>query len=59
MTEKNEMGSVSHAAERCVELPAELMSERLCVVYLYFRQWTGTVSMCQGQTMGLPFARGR
>lgn len=47
MTEKNEMGSVSHAAARCVELPAELMSERLCVVYLYFRQWTGTVSMCQ------------
>ena len=47
MTEKNEMGSVSHAAERCVELPAELMSDRLCVVYLYFRQWTGTVSMCQ------------
>ena len=41
----NVINSTSDAASNCVDLPPELMAENLVVIYLFFRQWTGTVSM--------------
>lgn len=41
----NVINSTSSVAAQCVELPSELKAEKLCVVYLFFRQWTGTASM--------------
>ncbi len=41
----NVINSTSTAADNCVELPAHLKAKKLVVFYLFFRQWTGTVSM--------------
>lgn len=41
----NVINSTSNAAQNCVDLPADLMAQKLVVIYLFFRQWTGTVSM--------------
>lgn len=37
--------STSTAADRCVGFPVELKAQKLCVIYLFFRQWTGTATM--------------
>lgn len=47
MTTINVNGSNSMAASNCVELPAEMKAQKLCVIYLFFRQWTGTATMRQ------------
>lgn len=41
----NVITSTSNAAEHCTNLPVDLMSKKLCLVYLFFRQWTGTTTM--------------
>lgn len=37
--------SINTAAQRCVKLPVDLKAQKLCVIYLFFRQWTGTATM--------------
>lgn len=43
--------SISTVADRCVDLPVELKAQKLCVIYLFFRQWTGTATMQRADYM--------
>lgn len=43
--------SINTVADRCVDLPVELKAQKLCVIYLFFRQWTGTATMQRADYM--------
>ncbi|WP_443743370.1 DUF3150 domain-containing protein [Sutterella sp.] len=42
---ENVSTSVRAEAGKCVDLPASMKAAKLAVIYLFFRQWTGTVTM--------------
>lgn len=43
----NVINSTKTSAQTCVELTPELKAQNLALVYLFFRQWTGTTSMAR------------